>query len=52
MLPLIRSNRNVPSLFDEFFGKNLWNDFFEKSGWNSSPSVNVFENKENYEIEA
>lgn len=51
MLPLIRNNRNVPNLFDEFFGKNLWNDFFEKSGWNSSPSVNVYENKENYEIE-
>lgn len=51
MLPFVRSNRNTPSLFDEFFGKDVWNDFFEKSGWNSSPSVNVYEKKDHYEIE-
>lgn len=51
MLPFVRSNRNVPSLFDDFFGKDVWNDFFEKSGWNSSPNVNVYEKKDHYEIE-
>ncbi|WP_372773092.1 Hsp20/alpha crystallin family protein [Mangrovibacterium sp.] len=51
MLPFVRSNRNVPSLFDEFFGKDVWNDFFEKSGWNSNPSVNVYEKKDHYSIE-
>jgi HSP20 family protein len=51
MLPFVRSNRNVPNLFDDFFGKDVWNDFFEKSGWNSSPGVNVYEKKDHYEIE-
>ncbi|RKD91285.1 Hsp20/alpha crystallin family protein [Mangrovibacterium diazotrophicum] len=51
MLPFVRSNRNTPSLFDEFFGKDVWNDFFEKSGWNSSPNVNVYDKKDHYEIE-
>ncbi|WP_423128804.1 Hsp20/alpha crystallin family protein [Gaoshiqia sp. Z1-71] len=51
MLPLIRNNKNVPSLFDEFFGRNLWNEFFDKTGWGSNPGVNVFEGKDNFEIE-
>ena len=51
MLPLIRNNKNLPNLFDDFFGRNVWNDFFEKSGWSSSPSVNVYEAKNDYEIE-
>lgn len=51
MLPFVRSNRNTPNLFDEFFGKDVWNDFFEKSGWNATPSVNVFDKKDRYEIE-
>ena len=51
MLPFVRSNRNTPSLFDEFFGRDVWNDFFEKSGWNSNPGVNVYEKKDHFEIE-
>ncbi len=51
MLPLFRTNRNVPNVFDEFFGKDVWNDFFEKSGWNSTPNVNVYEEKDLYRIE-
>lgn len=51
MLPLIRNSKNLPSMFDDFFGRNVWNDFFEKSGWNSSPSVNVYEGKDKYDIE-
>lgn len=51
MLPLIRSNKNVPSILDEFFGRNLWNDVFEKPEWSTSPSVNVYENKNDFEIE-
>ncbi len=51
MLPLVRRNRNIPSMFDDFLGRDLWNDFFDKSGWNSTPSVNVFEGKEKFEIE-
>lgn len=51
MLPLIRSKKNVPSILDEFFGRNLWNDVFEKPEWSTSPSVNVYENKNDFEIE-
>lgn len=51
MLPLIRNSKNLPNVFDDFFGRNVWNDFFEKSGWNSSPSVNVYEGKDKYDIE-
>lgn len=36
---------------DEFFGRNLWNDVFEKPEWSTSPSVNVYENKNDFEIE-
>lgn len=51
MLPLVRSRRNTPSLFDDFFGSNFWNDLYEKSGFKANPGVNVYEGKDNYEIE-
>ncbi len=51
MLPLVRSRRNTPSLFDDFFGSNFWNDLYEKSGFKGTPGVNVYEGKDNYEIE-
>ena len=52
MLPLLnRSNRNVPNLLDDFFGRNFWNEVFDKPEWSTSPSVNVYENKEDFEIE-
>ncbi len=51
MLPLVKSRRNTPSLFDDFFGSNFWNDLYEKSGFKATPGVNVYEGKDNYEIE-
>jgi len=51
MLPLVRNRRNTPSLFDDFFGSNFWNDLYEKSGFKATPGVNVYEGKDNYEIE-
>ncbi|TDO03231.1 Hsp20/alpha crystallin family protein [Sunxiuqinia elliptica] len=51
MLPLIRQKRNVPNLFDDFFGRNFWNDVFEKPEWSSNPAVNVYEKKDDFEIE-
>jgi HSP20 family protein len=51
MLPLVRNKRNTPSLFDEFFGSNFWNDWYERSGFKATPGVNVYEGKDNYEIE-
>jgi len=32
------NKRNVPGLFDDFFGRNFWNDVFEKPEWNSNPA--------------
>lgn len=51
MLPLIRSRRSTPSVFDDFFGSNFWNDLYENSGYKGTPNVNVYEGKDNYEIE-
>jgi HSP20 family protein len=51
MLPLVRNRKNTPSLFDEFFGSNFWNDWYERSGFKATPGVNVYEGKDNYEIE-
>ena len=51
MLPLMRDKRNVPGLFDDFFGRNFWNDVFDKPEWSSNPAVNVYEKKDNFEIE-
>ncbi|MGQ7871180.1 Hsp20/alpha crystallin family protein [Sunxiuqinia sp. sy24] len=51
MLPLTRNKRNVPNFFDDFFGRNFWNDVFDKPEWNSNPAVNVYEKKDDFEIE-
>jgi len=51
MLPLVRNRRNTPSLFDEFFGSNFWNDLYDRSGFKATTGVNVYEGKDNYEIE-
>jgi HSP20 family protein len=51
MLPLLRNKRNVPGLFDDFFGRNFWNDVLDKPEWSSNPAVNVYEKKDNFEIE-
>ena len=48
MLPVVKFRREIPNMFDEFFGKSL----LDESRCNSySPSVNVLENKDNYIIE-
>ncbi|MGQ8336372.1 Hsp20/alpha crystallin family protein [Sunxiuqinia sp. A32] len=51
MLPLIRNKQNIPNLFEDFFGRNLWSDLFEESGWSNTPSVNVYEGNDQFEIE-
>ncbi|MGV8096040.1 MAG: Hsp20/alpha crystallin family protein [Mangrovibacterium sp.] len=51
MLPLVRNRKHTPSLFDEFFGSNFLNDWYERSGFKATPGVNVYEGKDNYEIE-
>lgn len=51
MLPVFKTNRNLPGIADNFFGKSLWDDFFANREWSSSPDVNIMESSELYEIE-
>jgi HSP20 family protein len=51
MLPVFRSNRNLPGLFEEFLSNNWLNNFWEDETWKSTPAVNIFERKDKFEIE-
>ena len=52
MLPMLRRSRvNVPSLMDEFFGRDLMQNFFEDQTGISMPAVNVVETNDNFRIE-
>ncbi|MDX9942552.1 MAG: Hsp20/alpha crystallin family protein [Bacteroidales bacterium] len=48
---LRRSRVNVPSLMDEFFGRDLIQNFFEDQTGISMPAVNVVETNDNFRIE-
>jgi HSP20 family protein len=51
MLPTLRSRFNMPSIFDEFFGKEFNPGFFEDRASMSVPAVNVLEDPDNFKIE-
>jgi len=51
MLPVFRTNRNLPGIADNFFSTNFWDDFFNDKEWNSTPDVNIAESNDHYEIE-
>ncbi|MDP4184648.1 MAG: Hsp20/alpha crystallin family protein [Bacteroidota bacterium] len=51
MLPIVRRHRDLPGLFDEFFGRDFFNDVVKDSHWNSTPKVNVIESEKDYSIE-
>lgn len=52
MLPILRRSRvSVPSLIDEFFGRDLMQNFFEDQTGISMPAVNVVEDNDNFRIE-
>ncbi|OFX61414.1 MAG: hypothetical protein A2066_00455 [Bacteroidetes bacterium GWB2_41_8] len=50
MLPVFKT-RNLPGIFDEFFGGTLVPNFVEEGAWKSTPAVNIYENNEKFEIE-
>ncbi len=52
MNPLIRSNNNLPSLIENFFGRDM-NDFFNTntSAISNVPAVNVVEHQDGFRIE-
>lgn len=51
MLPTLRTLNHLPSLMDDFFGKDLMSNFFDNKSKFSIPSVNVTENKDEFSIE-
>lgn len=51
MNPLMRTNNNLPSLIENFFGRDM-NDFFNANHAVSSvPAVNVLEHQDGFRIE-
>ena len=52
MLPILRKNRtSLPSLVDEFFGRDLMDSMFANQTGISMPAVNVIETGDNFRIE-
>lgn len=51
MLPVFKTNTNLPGIADNFFSRNLWEDFFNEKEWSSSPDVNIMESNDHYEVE-
>lgn len=49
MLPMLK--RSMPSLVDEFFGRNLLDSVFDFNTGVSTPSVNIVEGKDSFRIE-
>lgn len=55
MLPELRSKHtgayNLPSIVDEFFGKDFMSDFFGNQTGISMPSVNIIETGDRFKLE-
>ncbi|UHG91209.1 Hsp20/alpha crystallin family protein [Spirosoma oryzicola] len=52
MNPLMRTNNNLPSLIENFFGRDMNDLFNSNSSWvNNVPAVNVVEHKDGFRIE-
>lgn len=52
MLPVIRKERRfLPSIIDEFFGRDYMPDLFDFQTGVNMPSVNIVEGKDEYRIE-
>ena len=52
MNPIMRSNNNLPSLIENFFGRDM-NDFFNTNtpAMHNLPAVNVLEHEDGFRIE-
>ncbi len=51
MIPMLRTNRNIPNLVDAFFGDDFLSNFFENPNVGTVPAVNITETKEDFAIE-
>ena len=48
---LARINRNYPSVFDEFFGREYYPAHYRSNGFKSTPAVNISEDDNGFTIE-
>mgnify|MGYP000998569508 FL=1 len=51
MLPIVKTRNVLPTLVDEFFGKDFFPTFWDYSNNASVPAVNIIENKDEFKIE-
>lgn len=52
MLPMLRKSRaTMPSLIDEFFGRDLMDSILSERTGVSTPAINVIENTDDFQIE-
>lgn len=51
MLPTFKNRTSVPSLMDEFFGRDLLDNIFPAQTGISMPAVNVIDSNEEFRIE-
>jgi HSP20 family protein len=51
MLPVFRRKTELPSLVDEFFGRDLFSSFLDYETGISMPAVNIVEGKDDFRIE-
>lgn len=51
MLPVLRTRTHMPSLIDDFFGRDLIGSFFNDQTGISMPAVNIVENADAFKIE-
>ncbi len=51
MLPVLKTRSGMPSLIDDFFGRDLIGSFFNDQTGISMPAVNIVENADAFKIE-
>ncbi len=52
MLPALRKRNSLPTLIDEFFGRDFFPGFFSDMEYGkNTPAVNILEGKDDYRIE-
>ncbi|MFO8066921.1 MAG: Hsp20 family protein [Bacteroidales bacterium] len=51
MLPALRRGFSMPSILDDFFGRDLLNNVFEDNTGISIPAVNIVENSDEFKID-
>ncbi|HBX50015.1 MAG: heat-shock protein Hsp20 [Bacteroidetes bacterium RIFOXYA12_FULL_35_11] len=51
MLPIMKTRNVLPTLVDEFFGKDVFPTLWDLTGSTTVPAVNILETKDEFKIE-